>query len=285
MEKIKIKIHPTFIIFACLLIYFNKFGLFANYLFVMFIHEFAHAVAAKRLGYKINYIKLIPFGICLDINSYELMPKDEIKIALAGPITNFVLAFFMLALWWIFPASYNHTYLFCYANFITGVFNIVPAFPLDGGRVLLSLLKLNTNSPAKAIKLCKVINILVAVCLLIMFVFSIFYQINLTYLFVIFCVLSGVFDKNKKEQYSFIKYSTKKKIGKILKVKTLCVYQEEPLFKICKHIDNFSYLKLLVFDAQKNVVGELTESEVLNYLESMSATTPFKFVLKYKKSV
>ena len=58
MEKIKIKIHPTFIIFACLLIYFNKFGLFANYLFVMFIHEFAHAVAAKRLGYKINYIKL-----------------------------------------------------------------------------------------------------------------------------------------------------------------------------------------------------------------------------------
>ena len=285
MEKIKIKIHPTFIIFACLLIYFNKFVLFANYLLVMFIHEFAHALIAKRLGYKINYIKLIPFGICLDINSYELMPKDEIKIALAGPIANFILAFFMLALWWIYPASYNYTYLFCYANFITATFNLVPAFPLDGGRVLLSMLKLNTNSPSKAIKFCKIINIIVAICLFVMFIVSIFYQVNFTYLFVIFCVLSGVFDKNKKEQYSFIKYSTKKKIGKILKVKTLSVYQEEPLFKICKHIDNFSYLKLLIIDAQKNVVGELTENEVLNYLENMSATTPFKFVLKYKKGV
>ena len=177
MEKLKIKIHPTFIVFACVLVYFKQFVLFANYLLVIFIHELSHALVAKRLGYKINYIKVIPFGICLDINSYELMPKDEIKIAVAGPLVNFILAFFMLALWWIVPASYNHTYLFCYANFITGAFNLIPAFPLDGGRIFLSVFKMYTNSRAKAVKFCKIINVIVAVCLLVLFIYSCFYRL------------------------------------------------------------------------------------------------------------
>jgi len=265
-----------------ILIYFNKFVLFANYIVVIIIHELSHAIVAKRLGYKLNYIKLIPFGICLDIKSNDIMPKDEIKIALAGPLANFVLSFFMLALWWIFPSSYNYTNLFCYANFITALFNLIPALPLDGGRVFLSVFKLYTNSHQKAVKLSKIINILVSVCLLFLFILSCFYEVNFTYLFVIFCVLSGLFDNNKNQKYSFINYSNKKKIGKILRVKTLCVYQDEPLYKICKHIDNFSYLKLMVFDNKKNIMGELNENEILSFLESETATTSFGFILKYK---
>lgn len=281
MEKLKIKIHPTFIVFACLLIYFKQGFLFLNYLSVIFIHEFAHAIVARRLGYNIKNIKLIPFGICLNINSNELLPKDEIKIALAGPLINFCLALITMAIWWIFPSLYNYTYMFCYSNFVTGVFNLIPAFPLDGGRVLLSFLKQKSNNKS-AIKFCKAINIIVVLVLLAMFIFSCFYIVNLTYLFVIFCVLSGVFDKSNNYNYTFINFGLKKKIGKIIKIKPLFLSEEEPLYRVCRHIDNFSYLKLYIGDAQKNVIATLTEQQFLNLIQRFSASTPIKYAIKYQ---
>ena len=112
MEKIKIKIHPTFIIFACILVYFGKLLLFLNYILVIFLHELAHLLVARRLGYNIKSIKVIPFGVSLNIDSFNLMPRDEIKIALAGPMLNFLLSILCLSVWWVFPETFNYTYLF-----------------------------------------------------------------------------------------------------------------------------------------------------------------------------
>ena len=219
MEKLKINIHPTFIVFACLLIYFGQALLFFNYLLVIFLHELSHAFIARRLGYNIKNIKLIPFGICLNINSFSITPKDEIKIALAGPITNLFLVLCTVALWWVFPSTYNYTYIFCYANFITAIFNLIPAFPLDGGRVLLAILKQKFNGKT-AIKICKLFNIIICLFLVFLFVFSCFFNINLTYLFVTFCVLSGIFDNNKYQKYALINYGVLKKNRQGYKNKT-----------------------------------------------------------------
>lgn len=282
MEKLKINIHITFILFACVLVYFGQSFLFLNYLIVMFIHELSHAFVARKLGYNIKNIKLIPFGICLNINSVNILPKDEIKIALAGPIINFFLALCTIALWWIFPESYNYTYLFCYANFITGVFNLIPAFPLDGGRVLLSFLKLKSSSK-KAVKVSKLFNIIIAIFLFCVFIYSCFTNINLTYFFVCLCVLSGIFEKNNHLKYSIINYGYFKKIGKVIKIKPILVSQNEPLYIACKYIDNFSYISVNIADEEKNIIATYTEVEFLKLLERYNATTPFKYVLKVQK--
>lgn len=279
MEKLKINIHPLFVLFACILIYFGNALLFFNYLFVMFVHELAHAFVARRLGYNIKNIKLIPFGICLNINSFNLLPKDEIKIALAGPLVNFFLALVTIALWWVFPATYNYTYIFCYANFVTATFNLIPAFPLDGGRVLLSLLKQKTSSKL-AIKMCKIFNIILSILLVLIFVLSCFNSVNFTYLFVTFCILSGVFDNNKHQNYTLINYGVFKKIGKVVKIKQLLISQEEPMYRVCKYIDNFSYIQISISNENKDIVATFTESEFLNLLERFNASTPFKYVLK-----
>jgi len=283
MEKLKINVHPTFIVFACLLIYFGQAFLFFNYLIVILVHEITHAIVARKLGYNIKNIKLIPFGICLNINSTNLMPKDEIKIALAGPLINFFLALITMALWWIFPDTYNYTNLFFYANFITATFNLIPAFPLDGGRVLLAILK-QKNSPKMAIKLCKIVNIAVCVVLVVLFVISCFYNLNLTYIFVCLCVLSGVIDTNKYQNYTLINYGYLKKIGKVVKVKSILISQNEPIFYVCKYIDNFSYLQVLVCDENKSVLKTYSESQILELLEKFNASTPFKYVLKAQKT-
>lgn len=282
MEKIKIKIHPTFIVFACLLIYFGQSILFFNYLIVMFVHEFAHAFVAKRLGYNIKNIKLIPFGISLNMNADNLMPKDEIKIALAGPIVNLFLSLVTISIWWLFPESYNYSYIFCYANFVTAIFNLIPAFPLDGGRVLLSLLK-QKYSLKNSIKFCKTINVVISVLLLFLFVWSCFISINFTYLFVIFCVLSGVLDNNKMQNYTLINYGVLKKIGRVVKLKQIVISQNEPLYRVCKYIDNFSYLSISVLNEDKNIIFVFTESDFLKLFEKYNASTPFKYVVKMQK--
>lgn len=282
MEKLKINIHPTFIIFACILIYFGKAILFFNYVLVMFLHEMAHAFVARRLGYNIKNIKLIPFGICLNMNSCDLVPKDEIKIALAGPVVNLILVLITLSLWWVFPYTYNYTYLFCYCNFITATFNLVPAFPLDGGRVLLSVLKQKVTTNV-AIKFCKVVNIVMIIVLLGLFILSCFYSINLTFLFVILCLLSGVLDNNKMSKYTLINYGVLKKMGTVVKTKPLVVINTTKMYKLCKFIDNFSYISVTVIDENKIPQVTLTETQFLNLLEKYGASTNFITALKQEK--
>ena len=279
MGKLKISIHPTFIIFACILIYFGKGLLFLTYMFVLFIHELAHAFVAKKLGYTIKNIKLIPFGICLNLNSNEIKPKDEIKIALAGPMINLCLCLIFVSFWWFVPSSYNYTNIFCYANLITCLFNLIPAFPLDGGRIMLAIFK-EITSIKKAVKLSKIVNIIIAILLLFTFIFTCFITPNFTYLLVIFCVLSGVFEKNTNLAYSIINFSLQKKIGKILKVKSICVSLNEKMFKVCKYIDSFSYLQIFLYDDNKKVVLKIFESDFLLLLEKNSVNFSFKEALK-----
>ena len=282
MEKIKFTIHPTFIVFAVTLIFFKKGILLLTYLVVLIIHELTHAFVAKKLGYTIKNIKLSPFGICLNLNSKEIRPKDEIKIALAGPAINLAICLFLVCLWWFVPSSFNHTNIFCYANLITCLFNLIPAFPLDGGRVLLAIFK-NIMPLKKAIKFCKIVNIIVSIILFSFFVFTCFFSPNFTYLLVMFCVLSGVFENNSNLVYSIINFSLQKKVGKILKVKTLYVNSSEKIFKICKYIDSFSYLQIFLFNEQtKKVTAKLLESDLLFLVENNFSNYSFKEALNLK---
>lgn len=109
--------------------------LFASVLF----HELGHSVVAMRNGIGIASITLFIFGGVARIQSDPKTAWVEFKIAIAGPIASFILAALFYAasrmqiawLGWIAVTS-----LLAWLNLSLGVFNLVPAFPLDGGRVL-----------------------------------------------------------------------------------------------------------------------------------------------------
>ena len=97
--------------------------------------------------------------------------------------------------------------------------------------------------------------------------------------------MSGVIDKNKFEDYTLINYGVLKKIGKVIKIKPLVVSQNEPLYRICRYIDNFSFVTISVSDDEKNIVATLTETDFLKILEKYNSTTAFKYVLKMQKKL
>ncbi|MDW3223850.1 MAG: site-2 protease family protein [Paracoccaceae bacterium] len=117
-------------------------GLFASLL----LHELAHSVVARHLGVPIKSITLFLFGGVAELEAEPNSARAEFWIAVAGPVMSFCLAlgFWVLdvvAIWSGLPETISAVlYYLALINLILAVFNLLPAFPLDGGRVLRAVL-------------------------------------------------------------------------------------------------------------------------------------------------
>ena len=117
-------------------------GLFLSVIF----HEFCHSVVARRLGLPMKGITLFIFGGVAEMGDEPPSAKVEFLMAIAGPLSSFGLAaiFYLIygqgkAAGWPLPVYGVIRYL-SYINVLLAVFNLLPAFPLYGGRVLRSIL-------------------------------------------------------------------------------------------------------------------------------------------------
>jgi Zn-dependent protease/CBS domain-containing protein len=125
-------------------------GLFASVL----IHEFSHSLVALARGLRVHSITLFIFGGVSSIAGEAERALDEFLVAVVGPVSSFVLA----GVFWVIGqvAGLNGTPLGAFVgylasvNLILGLFNLVPGFPLDGGRVLRSIVWASTGSLRRA---------------------------------------------------------------------------------------------------------------------------------------
>jgi Zn-dependent protease len=102
------------------------------------LHELGHAVMARRLGVRVASIELHFFGGAAKMADLPPSPGHEIAIAAAGPAVSFALAGFGHAL--AAMTGLHGMAIFGWVNLLLGAFNLVPAFPTDGGRILRALL-------------------------------------------------------------------------------------------------------------------------------------------------
>jgi Zn-dependent protease len=119
------------------------FGLLTTLIFFVsiFLHEFAHAVAARTEGVQVIEIVLHPFGGLTRLRHEPETPRAEFRIAIAGPVASFVLALIFAGLMAVFNSLGTNVlaplfFTLCLLNFLLAVFNLFPGYPLDGGRVL-----------------------------------------------------------------------------------------------------------------------------------------------------
>lgn len=127
-------------------------GIGAAILFVsVLVHELAHSRLAKRYGVQIRQIVLFLFGGVSDISEEIKDYKKEAKMAFAGPLTSFVLAglfglgFLFLTTWGmnggvVSKMAQGVLFYSALVNLVLGAFNLIPAFPSDGGRILRAML-------------------------------------------------------------------------------------------------------------------------------------------------
>ncbi|GIK43213.1 MAG: protease [Chloroflexota bacterium] len=136
------------------------FGLIVTFLLfaIVVLHELGHSMAALHYGVPVKQIVLLPIGGVAELGRMPEKPIQEFVIAIAGPLVNFALAIVLALLALVFgqgvalwPSAdlfsnlgqLSFTGIFNYifaSNLFLGIFNLLPAFPMDGGRVLRALL-------------------------------------------------------------------------------------------------------------------------------------------------
>jgi Zn-dependent protease len=115
------------------------------------LHEIGHALAGKQFQVKTSHITLLPIGGLAQMEAIPEKPKEELIIAIAGPLVNVLIAGILYL--FVEPPQdieelnvqaglrgENFWYALMSVNIILVVFNLIPAFPMDGGRVLRALL-------------------------------------------------------------------------------------------------------------------------------------------------
>jgi Zn-dependent protease/CBS domain-containing protein len=127
----------------------TRYGLSALVAILLFssilLHELAHSYLAKRYGVKIESITLFLFGGVSAMEEMPRKPGQEAKMAFAGPLTSLIIGLICLLIY-MYPiysnpslsenSVYQVLWIIGYMNIILGIFNLLPAFPMDGGRVL-----------------------------------------------------------------------------------------------------------------------------------------------------
>lgn len=146
---IPVRLHITFLLFLAWLGFAgggHGLALAVGLFFCVVLHEFGHALTARRYGIGTRDITLYPIGGVAMLTG-RLRPRHELWVALAGPAINVVLAGLIWALMAVLGQpptvkSLEQTFLgsLLAANLIMASFNMIPAFPMDGGRVVRALL-------------------------------------------------------------------------------------------------------------------------------------------------
>ncbi|MFO0554510.1 MAG: site-2 protease family protein [Polyangiaceae bacterium] len=161
---IDVRIHATFLVLLLWVLVSNALGgrgltaaatgvAFILVVFaVIVLHELGHALAARHYGIRTRDITLLPIGGIARLERIPTVPSQELVVALAGPAVNVVLAGLAAGLVALFGVPWSTSLSadpsapaltrFLWLNVFLAVFNLLPAFPMDGGRALRAMLSI-----------------------------------------------------------------------------------------------------------------------------------------------
>ncbi|BCL78755.1 peptidase M50 [Ktedonobacteria bacterium brp13] len=154
------------------------------------LHELAHSLVARARGIPVHAIVLFVFGGVSNIEQEPQTPGVEFSMAFVGPLVSFLIGALCYVL--LFLIRGNHSFLvsvlsyLAFTNIILGVFNLIPGFPLDGGRVLHSIIWKITGSVQTAMNAATIVGQSFAYLFILFGILQFFYGNIVVGLFIVF---------------------------------------------------------------------------------------------------
>lgn len=210
-----INVNLKIFLFAILFYFTKQIEIYALLMLFAFIHEMGHLICGLLLGLKPKALKIMPLGICIEFNVIYKDYNKKIKngnvlsikkmiLALAGPITNIII----IALCIFYKNHIGMAKEIIYANLLIAIFNLIPIYPLDGGRFLKELIHIIKGKKESI----KCINFISNACIILITMLSsigIYYYKNIAIVLIIGYLWILTITENKK-------YNMKKRIYKII---------------------------------------------------------------------
>lgn len=275
MQQTKVKVGISFVLMAILMLIGHQFLLFINLTMALIFHEMAHVYIAKSKGYNTGVIKFDMLGASIKLDTH-IQKDDLFSIAFAGPAINFLICIICTSLWWIVPESYVFTVDFFRCNLMIASFNMLPVEPLDGAKMLESILNKKNRNTAKLVNI--IINALAIALFVILFIVSCFNQTNLTYLLFAVFFASNFLPKRKTNFDVYYKLFFKKN-KQVEKINFLHVQPTCTLLEMLKQTKEGYYT---IFYLELTNPVYITEQEFNILISQNSLTDTIKQVLKQK---
>lgn len=242
------------------------------------IHELSHVITAKLLKVKISRVEIYPFGVCARLSdSYIRSSEKEFVIAFSGPLSN-------LILFWIcfFLSNFYSSQIISYLidlNIAMCLLNLLPSLPLDGGRILKSILTCRygiLRAYNFMIKLSRVIITFVFITAIIIFLI---YSFNFSLILISVFLLQNVCSEQKAITLITIKEILIRKDNfpqkSEMRSKVLCVNKNTPARTILKYLTyDYIYIVNIVDDSGK-IIKTVTETQVLSMLTEKGIRTKY----------
>lgn len=210
----QIKINLQIFLFMVVFLFTHQIEIYGFIMIFAFIHELGHLIAGLTLKLKPKALSIMPFGISITFEAYgykKLMEMKKILIALAGPITNIVILIVALFL----PINYRIREILVYSNALIALFNLIPLYPLDGGRILKGLIRVKFDE-IKADGIVNRISNIIIIFLTGISSIGILYFKNIAILFVLAYLWVIIINENRR-------YSIKKRTYDILQKDKECI--------------------------------------------------------------
>lgn len=250
------------------------------------LHELGHALMARRFGIKTQNIVLLPIGGVAMLERLPVEPKQELLVAFAGPAVNFLIALiffpFLLTMdtallkdmtsflfnikegaFPPFRVTFFNWFLFFLVslNIVVGIFNLIPAMPMDGGRILRALLAIKLPRH-KATQIAATIGAIISGGIVIYGVFEFNWILVLVGLYVFTSAL-GEFRTIKNEL--FLMENT---VSQLMDTNFGTVDENTSLSRVLEAFSNQDLNYIIVNNEAGRVVGILTEKTVLEAVKN-----------------
>lgn len=258
--------------------------------FCVTLHEFGHALAARRYGVGTKDIALYPIGGIARLERLPKKPMQEFVVAIAGPLVNFAICLVLLPYMIFMPDSLDIMQAgrsfagsasdFLPAMFILnlglGVFNLIPAFPMDGGRIFRALMSLKLDRVKATLVAARLGQIIAAL--------AVFYglqgKLGATSAFIGFFIFMMA-----QQEYRFVKTEGKLSsafVKDIMRTEFTRFFPEEPMYSAINELRKNVERNFLVFNREDKLVGTLNQQDILKAMKDERRTSEVQVYMDKK---
>ena len=271
-------------------------ALFMSLFVCVLLHEYGHALAARRYGVKTQDIVLMPIGGVARLEKMPDKPMQEFVVAIAGPMVNVVIAILLILGIWLLtdpayielmanlvisaeegneiieetgiqiPQTLQFAINLAILNIVLVIFNMIPAFPMDGGRVFRALLSMKTGRP-KATRIASMVGQVIAGLIIFYGIWTNAFMTIVLGLFVIY----GARSENAMVQLEDLlsRYTTRD----LVRTQFTRINANDWMMTAIELFRHGLERHFLVFDMDGNLVGVLEEESILHAMKKPDVTT------------
>ncbi|KEI01001.1 metalloprotease [Clostridium botulinum] len=269
-KQLIIKISKLSIPYILILVIIGFKGKLLISFVLVFMHEIVHYITAKRLGFKGFGIEILPIGAVLKLRDLdEADPKEDLIISLSGPLFNLIFA--MISYLLNIKFSNEYLQLLYISNLALGAFNLIPALPLDGGRILRDILAFKTfykRANKITVNVSLVIGSLISAYFLILIALG-FKNVSIG--IIGFLIIVTSYKEKERIVYLIMGDIIKKRCKFItrgyIENKSISVYYKKNLLDALGVVDKNKYNLFTVLNDDMKVINIIYEEELIRALK------------------